>query len=136
MDFFAPNGRRFDIPDEWWIEAGMQDWNRNGRNHYLPTKGTDYELIDIRKIELPYRSEGTPLLGRERLVSVLRGFRLIGQRLPPVWVSGPWPDCSVPYKLRDGFHRFYASVAVGFSMVPAEPISWQTHQDLIDQGIP
>jgi hypothetical protein len=39
--------------------------------------------------------------------------------MPPIEVEKADPG-QRPYRLRAGFHRFYASFTVGFSHVPAE----------------
>ena len=54
----------------------------------------------------------------ELVVRVLRGF-IEDSAIPPVKVEKEPPDSDYRYKLRDGTHRFYCSVAAGFSHVPA-----------------
>ena len=39
------------------------------------------------------------------------------QSLPPIKIDSPLQG-PLPYRIRDGFHRYYASVAVGFRMIP------------------
>lgn len=59
---------------------------------------------------------------RTRVVDLLKGFRN-DDRIPPVLVK--WlPDGSAySYRLSAGAHRFYCSVAVGYSHVPAIEVS-------------
>ena len=52
------------------------------------------------------------------MLRILRGFRK-GDAIPPVAVF-ELPDATkFRYRLHDGFHRFYASIAVRFSRIPA-----------------
>ena len=53
----------------------------------------------------------------DRMVPILRGFRN-GDVLPPIEVDEPPNEIGRRFRVRDGFHRFYASVAVGFSHLP------------------
>lgn len=55
---------------------------------------------------------------RERVVSILRGF-MAGAKIPPVEVVCEPPGSRYRYKLVNGTHRFYCSLAAGFSHVPA-----------------
>lgn len=63
--------------------------------------------------------EGT---ARERVLRILRGFRL-DNAIPPVEiVEGQHPH---RYKLTHGAHRFYCSLAAGFTSVPTiEGFDW------------
>ena len=55
---------------------------------------------------------------RGRMMDLLRGIR-DNDSMPPVsvWltIEGPWR-----FEIRDGYHRLYASQALGFSHIPAE----------------
>ena len=54
---------------------------------------------------------------RERVVRILRGFRL-GEAIPPVEIVSDQSGLH-RYKLVNGTHRFYCSLAAGFTHVPA-----------------
>ena len=55
---------------------------------------------------------------RERVSSILRGFRS-DSAIPPVEVVRIQGSGPCRYRLFHGAHRFYCSVAAGFSHVPA-----------------
>jgi hypothetical protein len=64
---------------------------------------------------------------RQRVVHILRGFHT-GAQIPPVLVDRLGQPSQHLYRLRDGAHRFYSSIAAGFSHVPAivyEPSEWR-----------
>jgi hypothetical protein len=93
-------------------------------------------LIPLRDIEPPYRNSTAAKdwhgFDRARLISVLAGIAT-GTEIEPVPLadmpqpaapSDPslaWTVLRSPfsYRVKDGFHRFYASVAAGFECLPA-----------------
>jgi hypothetical protein len=82
--------------------------------------------VPLREIEPPYRTPWTPKDGRgferTRLVSVLSGIAK-GVEIEPVPLlklpAGDFPPAPYGYRVRDGYHRFFASVAAGFECLPA-----------------
>jgi hypothetical protein len=73
--------------------------------------------VPLREIEPPYRGPD-----RRRLISVLNGIAT-GAEIEPVPLLQLPPDLPsrAPYGFRvlDGFHRFYASIAAGSERLPA-----------------
>lgn len=57
-------------------------------------------------------------VAHDRMIRVLVGIR-DGAALPPVPVERIEPGAHC-YRLRSGTHRFYASLTLGFSHIPAE----------------
>jgi hypothetical protein len=107
------------VPSEWIAEAGLHG--------FVPvTLGFHCEvphvLMPLADIEPPMRNEGVTLdangFGRERMMRILHGI-LASDRLPPIDVETADPP-QRPYRLRSGFHRFYASCACGFSHIPVD----------------
>ena len=113
---------QFEIPDEWWAEAGMQDFKVSGPAFHS-TAGT--EMVPLRQVEPPFRFSEYPKdwrgFERGRLISIFQGIAA-GADMPPVpVVELPPSDISPhPFRLRvcNGLHRFYASVAAGFTHLP------------------
>jgi hypothetical protein len=123
MRFPMPNYPcEFDIPDEWWAEAGM--------NSFTPTTSAyrsapEAVLVQLGVIEPPYRFLSTPKdwhgFDRGRLVSVLNAIATGSQIEPVPLLKLPlsdFPPAPYGYRVRDGFHRFYASIAAGFERLP------------------
>ena len=115
----------FEIPDAWWIEAGMLGFMPKS-NGYRSAIGT--QTIPVRDIEPPFRNSEVPMdfcgFDRIRLVRIFKGF-VAGDEIEAVSVLilPPIPDISKPpfkYRVVDGLHRFYASVAAGFKHLPAD----------------
>jgi hypothetical protein len=113
----------FDIPDSWWGEADMRGFVPSGRAYYSIAGAI---LVPLREIEPPFRLPETMLdwngFDRLRLMSILKGF-VAGTVIVPVPLirlpHADFPPAPFGYRVRDGFHRFYGSVAAGFECLPA-----------------
>jgi hypothetical protein len=59
---------------------------------------------------------------RARLISVLKGITM-GDEIEPVPLielpTSDFPPAPYRYRVRNGYHRFYASIAAGFECLPA-----------------
>jgi hypothetical protein len=55
---------------------------------------------------------------RERVICIFAGFRK-GALIPPIELVGAPPGRPYGYKLTNGTHRLYCSLAAGFTHVPA-----------------
>lgn len=120
----------FEIPDDWLQEAGF--------NGYVATEPSfrskpGATLVCLAEIEPQLRSPTSPNdfhgFGRQRMVKVLNEI-VTGAEIYPVplvklpelddrLVETPYRYRTYDYRIQDGFHRFYASVAAGFEYVPA-----------------
>jgi hypothetical protein len=130
MRFPMPNYPcEFEIPDDWLAEAGMDRFTR-AAPAYRSTSGAT--LVALREIEPPYVKLATPKdwhgFERTRLIAVLKAF-VSGDEIAPVALMDlPSAAFVVPafvlpgpyaYQVKNGFHRFYASIAAGFECLPA-----------------
>jgi hypothetical protein len=124
MRFSMPHlPQEFDISDAWLKEAGFNGvWPATASFKSSPGAA----LIPLTEIEPVARFKTTPKDGggfdRDRLVKILR--RIISEaEIDPVFVMKlPYLDLSPsPYRytVKDGYHRFYASIAGRFSELPA-----------------
>ena len=57
------------------------------------------------------------------MLSLLRAMRT-GDGVPPIEVHQPPGLQDYRYALRDGFHRFYASAAIGFRCIPIKVLPY------------
>jgi hypothetical protein len=118
-----------ELPDEWWNEAGMQDFVRAASSYRVKLAGcSGQQVFDIQTRDVaPVRraptvsifndDRETGLTARQR-VAILRAFSS-DTPLPPVKVVHIPAGGVHTYKLVSGVHRFYCSLAAGFSSVPA-----------------
>jgi hypothetical protein len=112
----------FEIPDSWWNDAGMTTFHPRAPSYHSTP---DAIAVARRQIEPPFRNPEVTRdwrgFDRARLVSILTGI-VTDAEIPPVPVialpSDDYPAAPFAYRVCDGFHRFYASVAVAFEMLP------------------
>lgn len=109
------NGRPFEIPDVWWDAGGMLGFTPCARAFSVAPQNADDTIVDvpISDVTPPERNSGVQPFNEERMISILSAFRS-GTPLPPIEVN----ETSAPpyrYKVYDGYHRYYASAAAGFS---------------------
>lgn len=117
MHFRHPiNNFKFEVPDSWWIEASAHLFERS-EPAFAATSDPDWptELVPIASVATPHRNPGVEGLRKERTVSLLRAI-IVGHVVPPLEVHQP--PHSTQFVVRDGFHRYFLSVALGFPMLP------------------
>ena len=115
----------FCIKDPWWSKAGIAGFRPKAPHYRVDPSGFDglqilavyvgdVQPLYCRKISPDGRFFDT----EEQVVRILRGF-IEDSAIPPVEVVKQPAGSGYRYKLHHGAHRFYCSVAVGFSCVPA-----------------
>jgi hypothetical protein len=129
MKFSTPNADVvFEIPDDWWAFAEMESFDSKGAPCYVPP--TCYfeqaELVPLSTVEPPKRDPGTPLFRKYKLLPVLFGLQSPEQVLPPVSVERIDVPGKYQFRVKNGCHRFYASVAVGYSKLPVRVLQAST----------
>ena len=119
MKFKTPkNGIEFEIPNEWWKFSEMDKFNINGARFYpYPISAENVEAVAISEIEPPTRNQNIPPFKKYKLVPVLMAFMSPECELPPVEVVNN-NSSEYKFKVKNGYHRYYASVAVGYPMLP------------------
>lgn len=119
MNFLLPHQPiEFEIPNQWWVAAGMNGWKPRALS-YVATSELQYPtiIVSLSEVAAPVRNENVAWFQEQRMVDVLKGFR-DGSKLPPIEVDEPQTNNGFRYRVRDGFHRYYASAAVGFTQLP------------------
>jgi hypothetical protein len=123
MRFFMPLlPTEFEIPSGWWAEAGMPGFTPLALSYRSTASAV---IIPLREIEPLPRSPEHPRdwrgFDRGRMISVLNGIAT-GAEIEPVPVVelpyADFPQSPYLYRIYNGFHRFYASVAAGFECLP------------------
>ena len=112
----------FEIPDDWLADVSLPVF-RGGHAAYQPAGAA--VLIPLADIEPPYRVHAHPKdwrgFDRERFLAVLRRM-VSGDEIDPVPVLElPAEEIPTPpyrYRIRNGFHRYYASIVAGFGSLP------------------
>jgi hypothetical protein len=112
-------GETMQIPPEWLAEAGVQNFAPLRSSFRCTAPHTLIPLADIEKVvrTVPLDANG---FQRDRMMLVLVGIRDGADIVPPVPVVPIELGQRRMYRLRDGTHRFYASLRLGFSHLPCE----------------
>jgi len=117
-----PMSQSMIIPPEWIVEAQVQN--------FKPTRpgfrcDAGHVLAALTDIEVPLRNSGHPLdangFSHDRMVRLLTGIR-DDVSLPAIYIERADPG-QRPYRVREGVHRYHASVTLGFSHVPVEVVA-------------
>lgn len=118
MRFFYPI--EFEIPDEWWALAGMTNFTPTTRA-FVARSSADYPttIVPIEVVEPPRRQIELEFRGfrQNGIIWALEHIRLSLEQ-DPISVHEPPDLMAFRYAVKDGFHRFYASAAVGFRFLP------------------
>jgi len=112
-------GKGFEIPDDWWEFSEMNEFELNGGGFYPYSLSVqDVKIINIDVIEPPARNKNIISFKKYKLIPVLLGFKSPECALPPVEAQILNTSNTYKYKIINGYHRFYASVAVGYKKLP------------------
>lgn len=106
----------FEIPNAWLSRANAVSFQR-AAEFFSATSDPDWPTVhvSIEEVAAPARDSGVEGLREERTVSILQAV-VTGVAIPPLVVHQP-PQ-SHRLVVRDGFHRYFISVALGFPMLP------------------
>lgn len=120
MEFQTGSGVPFEIPTDWWERAGMPRFVPSTAHYVFTDTGREH-IVPIAEISPLRRSPNLAGYSRDgfeegRMLSILIAF-CTGAPLPPVEVNESVSGAS-RYALYDGMHRFYASIAAGYPLLP------------------
>jgi hypothetical protein len=113
---------QIELDDSWWAEAGMEGFVPKTRTYRVYDKRVNgQKLYEIRidEIKPVERKPGVAIFRNKKdVIRILRGFAT-GSTIPPIEIGFEPSDSKYRYRLVDGTHRLYCSLAAGFSHVPA-----------------
>lgn len=117
MKIILPNIDAFELPDEWLRDSAMSSFVPNSR-YYPVNLSACTCVVPIGQIEPPMRDNGERWFrNRDSVIALLKRMR-DGGEIDPIEVWSKEKKTSTSYIVRDGFHRFYLSVALGYSEIP------------------
>ena len=111
------------IDPTWWAEAGMSGFEPTGASYEAAAATRPVQLVAVGEV-LPlirnlshgvFNDSHDSGTAKQRVVRLLRGFRE-GALIPPVELDRVGSNS---FRLFHGAHRFYCSLVVGFTHVPA-----------------
>ena len=117
MRFSAPPDVQFEIPDEWWAFADMDKFSPRTDYYIYSQKQAEIQIVPLAGIKPPTRSPGTPWFKKYKLMPIFFAFQSPECELSPIEVL---PVDARPYRFKvyNGFHRYYASIAAGYTQIP------------------
>ena len=124
-----------ELEDSWWYGAEMQTFVPTTKS-YLPDHrfalGRAVQEVSIQDLAPVRRAPGIRIFNdnedglsaRDRVLRLFSGFKTAAA-IPPVQVVNEEGSGPHRYRLVDGTHRLYCSIAAGFTCVPAiEVLDW------------
>lgn len=125
---FKHHDMEVEVIDAWWTEAHMDDFPPAAKcyrvkiDSFPDRRVSEVPIKDVgpvrRNLSAGVFNDNNEASARERVVAILRGFRS-GAVIPPVEIVVGRSGYEYRYKLVHGVHRFYCSLAAGFTHVPA-----------------
>ena len=119
MDYQHPSEDiTFEIPDAWLRATGASNFVPR-ELAFVATSNPDYPtiLLPVSDIQAPRRDVGVRGLHEDRTRSLLRAF-VEGTPVPPLEVHRLPEQITGQFSVRDGYHRYFASIALGFTNLP------------------
>lgn len=108
----------FEFPDDLWAEAGMAGYIARTQSYVFSPDAEVFvvKIADVGPVD-PIRRHKL-FRDRASVLDILQGFRL-GTAMPPVEVVLAKPAYGHQYRLTNGTHRLYCSMAAGFTHIPS-----------------
>lgn len=118
MKFKTAIGTVFEIPDDWWIFAEMNNFSPGESTAYVYRGSPEIFEVPITEIEAPTRDPDVAFFQKCRMLPILFAFGCY-VALPPI-VIRPLKNSSglCRFTVYNGYHRYYASIAAGFAVLP------------------
>jgi hypothetical protein len=118
----------FKIPDEWeeWLVRSGLAGKSLVNDHFVSNAAE--KVLDIREICSPIRNPGVTWFHEGNMLPILTGIAS-NESIQAIEVDRP-PQGPLPYRVRDGFHRYYASVLLGFRRIPVKIVEYSSCFDL------
>jgi len=133
--FYFPTGQHFSLPAHWQVKElvkenrcqfrlqafrSLQPGDKSGPDGQIFSIADGFEKVHLclKDIDTPTRSfsKGGWWVQKDRLLSVLQAM-VSGTPLPPLSVADGIGDHR--YQIENGFHRYYASLLLGYTEIPA-----------------
>jgi len=120
MRFETPAGQvAFEIPDGWWFFTEMDNFSLEGHRFYAyPLHARSVDVVPLSDVEPPMRNSGVPPFKKYKMVPILFALSSPECALPPVEVDALAAPAAHRLRVHNGYHRYYASVAAGYPLLP------------------
>jgi hypothetical protein len=117
--FIVPGSSiEFEIPDDWWQFCDMENFRPATAFYLYSQRDVGVRTVPIAEVRPPERSAGIIGLHKNRLAPILLAFTTGRCAVPAVPVRELADGDRYPYEVLDGYHRYYASIAAGYTRLP------------------
>jgi hypothetical protein len=108
----------FEIPNDWWQFCDMENFRPATTFYLYSQRNAEVQTVPIAEVRPPERSTGVVGLHKNRLAPILLAFTSDRCALPAVPLREPADSDPYRYEVLDGYHRYYASIAAGYTRLP------------------
>jgi hypothetical protein len=112
---------QYDVPDEWWRFCDLDTWHPQSEFYpSLDLNDDTVHVVPLAEIQPLVRDLGSGSAFRKyKLIPVLLRFQSPECLLPAIDLVRVYGAAPYVYRLKNGFHRYVASLMVGYKSIPA-----------------
>jgi hypothetical protein len=108
----------FEIPDDWWKFCDMENFRPTTTFYLYSQRDVGVQTVPIAEVRPPERHAGVVGFHKNRLAPILLALTSDRSALPAVPVRALAGDDRYRYEVLDGYHRYYATIAAGYTRLP------------------
>jgi hypothetical protein len=108
----------FEVPDDWWQFCDMEAFRPATTFYLYSQRDGGVQTVPIAEVRPPERSAGVVGFHKNRLAPILLAFPSDRCSVPAVPVREFADGGRYRYEVLDGYHRYYASIAAGYTRLP------------------
>lgn len=117
--FIVPSSTaEFEIPDDWWQFCDMERFRPATKFYPYSQRDPGVETVPIAEVRPPERDAGIVGFHKNRMAPILLAFTSDPCAVPAVPVRELAAGEPYRYEVLDGYHRYYASIAAGYTRLP------------------
>lgn len=117
--FVVPgSSNEFAIPDDWWQFCDMENFEPATPFYLYSQRDPGVQTVPIADVKPPERDASVVGLHKNRIAPILLAFTSDRCAVPAVPVRELADRGPCRYEVIDGYHRYYASVAAGYTRLP------------------
>ena len=117
--FIVPGSSiEFEIPDDWWQLCDLENFSPPTTFYLYSQRDVGVQTVPIAEVRPPERNADVAGFHKNRLAPILLAFTSDRCALPAVPVRELADSNPYRYEVIDGYHRYYASIAAGYTRLP------------------
>jgi hypothetical protein len=117
--FIVPGSSiEFEIPDDWWQFCDMESFSPAATFYPYSQRDVGAHTVPIAEVKPPERDAGVIGFHKNRMAPILLAFTSDRCAVPAVPVRELAAGEPYRYEVLNGYHRYYASVAAGYTRLP------------------